>query len=63
MYRTTHQTNPLVALKQINPTIDFHAMEGILAREMQHINQDEVRKTIELRKLAMESEEIKGLKM
>jgi len=38
-------------------------MEGILAREMQHINQDEVRKTIELRKLAMESEEIKGLKM
>jgi hypothetical protein len=34
MYRTTHQTNPLVALKETNPTIDFNKMEGILAREM-----------------------------
>jgi hypothetical protein len=38
-------------------------MEYILAKEMAAINQDEVRKTIELRKLAMESEEIKSLKI
>lgn len=38
-------------------------MENILAREMAAINQDEVRKDIELRKLAMESNEIKALKM
>ena len=60
MFKTT---NPLIALKENNPSIDFNSMEGILAREMAAINQDEVRKTIELRKLALESDEIKSLKM
>lgn len=32
------KTNPLIALKQNNPTIDFNQMEGILAREMASIN-------------------------
>ena len=31
MFKTT---NPLIALKETNPTIDFNKMEGILAREM-----------------------------
>jgi len=31
MFKTT---NPLIALKENNPTIDFNSMEGILAREM-----------------------------
>jgi len=49
------KSNPQIALKEMNPSIDFNQMEGILAREMASINQDEVRKMIELRKLAMES--------
>lgn len=61
MYK--NQPNPVTTLKKHNPDIDFNSMEHILAKEMAALNQDEVRKTIELRKLALESEEIKSLKL
>ena len=38
-------------------------MERVLAREMAAINKNEVREAIDLRKLAMESDEIKQLKI
>lgn len=56
-----YKTNPTIALRQNDPSINYHSMEHILAVEMAKIKQEDTRKMIQLQKLAAESDEIKDL--